>query len=83
MIVSQPNGVKYTKIGYRLAWEDFMKKRFQLVIDKHSLWLNEYSKKLADYSNANANSINPAQARRILEIVNQVTNKPAFPNPYP
>lgn len=83
MIVTQPKRVQYESIGFKSEWEDFMKQRFQLVIDKHSRFLIDYSDKLASYMNANPNSISPVQKSRIQNIMNLVAVRAAFTNPYP
>ena len=73
----------YAPMGFKSQWNDFMKKRFQAVIDKHTAFLTEYYDKLNTYMNSNPVGLTAVQAKRITDIGNRIATKPVWVNPYP
>ena len=69
MIVRRQNAagqnIPYTPIGYRAAWDAFMKTRFQHVIDTHKKFLEDYNDALQKYLTTNPVGKKDAQGKNI------------------
>jgi hypothetical protein len=79
--IGATNPGTYEVIGFKKEWDDFIKKRTQAVIDKHTKFLDDYLKKLKDYQNKN-NRLSKTQNDRITDLGNSIAIKRPWKNPF-